>query len=214
MLWQLCAWLDRFQCRKTKSQFYTHVLRWQDVIPNYFTALFAKLVVDEAALLDWRAENWPVYIKQHARDLHDYIRWKKQDPNLKSLPQSRQNDDYFANDLGLAHILRAAKPQPGEEAAPEHRYAPLPHGCIAGVYALDVPEPKLENIEMNSLPLLFTTTKEMALSHRLLAVDQEDQVMEEEEAKEQPPAQKKPATLYNEHGQVVGRIGDQVDEEV
>ena len=47
VLWQLCAWLAKHGCRKVKLQFFRHMLRFQDVIPNYFNALYATLVIDE-----------------------------------------------------------------------------------------------------------------------------------------------------------------------
>lgn len=108
VLWQLCAWLDMHECRKMKNQFWTHMLRFQDVIPNYFNALYARLVVDEECLSKWKNMDWPKTVDEVDKDLSCYILWLKRRDEYAMLPATRRGIDYFLNDQGLTAILAAA----------------------------------------------------------------------------------------------------------
>ena len=46
ILWQLCSWLMVNGCPKFEGTFFRQLLRFDDVIPNYCTSLFAVLVHD------------------------------------------------------------------------------------------------------------------------------------------------------------------------
>ena len=108
VLWQLCAWLDMHDCRKKKNQFFTHMIRFEDVIPNYFNALYARLVVDEDSLREWKDMDWPNTIDKADKVLSSYILWLKRRDEYAMLPETRRGIDYFLNDQGLNAILAAA----------------------------------------------------------------------------------------------------------
>lgn len=47
VMWQLCAWLEHFKCRRSYDDFLNLLVRFKDVIKNYFFACCAKLSVDD-----------------------------------------------------------------------------------------------------------------------------------------------------------------------
>jgi hypothetical protein len=84
-------------------------MRFQDVIPNYFTALFSRMITTKA-ILDWSDDvDWAKVIEDNDAGLDKYIN----SPSV-ALPEDRENVDYFADDRGFNEIWTAAQLQFGD----------------------------------------------------------------------------------------------------
>jgi len=65
--WQLCAWLERYHCRREADVFLTHILRFNDVFQNYITACVAYLDMDPALFATAKKWDWSTIL--FAQDL-------------------------------------------------------------------------------------------------------------------------------------------------
>ncbi len=120
--WQLCAWLERYQCRQTADNFLKHILRFHDVIPNYITACFAVLDMDENMFRNASCWDWSQTLFTADEKLLGYL------TNEKELSRKYKNVDFFLNDTGYKAILQAALPLDTDTMSPRvpAKSTPLP----------------------------------------------------------------------------------------
>ena len=73
VMWQLCAWLEKHKCRRNFEDFLRLVFRFNDVVKNYFSALCAKLSIDEALYLKMSGQKWEPIIMKMDPELASYL---------------------------------------------------------------------------------------------------------------------------------------------
>ena len=101
-LWQICSWLDFHKLRRLEEDFFETIVRFNDVIPNYLTALLAKVMIPESVLKEAAKHDWKTIIKNNEKRLHNFI-WDFE----TDLPQDRKGVDYFKDDFGLELVKQA-----------------------------------------------------------------------------------------------------------
>ena len=129
--WQLCAWLERYQCRHTLKNFLRHILRFEDVIPNYVMACFAFLDMDEELYKTASTWNWALTLTEGDVKLRKYL-----NEGESGLPKKYRAVDFFAADKGFNAIKAAAEPLHDDETVvrdpPKH--TDLPSDVKLGIY--------------------------------------------------------------------------------
>ena len=169
VMWQLCSWLETYKCRRNLEDFLRLIVRFGDVIQNYFSALCAKLSLEDYLYQQMSAKKWSEIIFNRDPELYNYL------TNSQIVLSSEYlNKDFFADDLGLQRILEKAERVEGDFALSSReslRQTTEPFG-VYGIFAYGAVErPLAIAFDPNKLPSLSDNfLRDLYIEHRLRVI--------------------------------------------